>query len=231
MKYPISLIIFDCDGVLVDSEYLASKISAELITEAGLPITAEEISERYSGMVIKDILQDLEKTTGHHFSISIIDKCYEQFKNRMSTELHAIDGIKKVLSNLDKPFCICSNSNTQDIQYMLDILNLSHFFKGKIFAAPELDNKKLKPAPDVFLHAAAHFNIKPEHCLVIEDSVVGIKAAKAAGMRVVGFTGGSHTYQKHGNVLSEAGAETVYAKHSELQLIINALQDWYDDII
>lgn len=228
MTYPIDLIIFDFDGVLVDSEYLSAKIATKLINEAGCKITIEELTEHYSGYILKDILKDLEKKTSCYFSANILDKMHHEFIKAIPHELKAIDGIIEALSQIQTEYCICSNANSNDIELILKELNILDLFIGKIFSAAEKGNKKLKPEPDIFLYAAEYYKVKPEACLVIEDSLPGILAAKNANMRVVGFTGGSHTYQKHSNILSEAGAETVYSNHSELPILIKAMREWKD---
>ncbi len=229
MLYPINLVIFDFDGVLVDSEYLSCKIAANLINEAGYKITAQELSEQYSGYVFKDILKDLEKKTECCFSANLLDKMRQNFIDAIPNELNIIKDATEAIKKINIEYCICSNSTTDDITLILKQLDIYDLFESKIFAAPDIGTKKLKPDPNVFLCAALKYKVEPQHCLVIEDSVPGILAAKKAGMRVVGFTGGSHTYQKHSNILSEAGSETVYADHSELPIIIKALQEWKDD--
>lgn len=228
MTYPIDLVIFDFDGVLIDSEYLSAKIAAKLINEAGCKITIEELCEHYSGYVFKDILKDLEQKTECYFSASIIEKMQQKFIKAIPHELKLIDGIIENLNKIDVNFCICSNASNADIELILKNLNIWHLFEGKIFSAPDTGTKQLKPSPDIFLYAAEQYNVAPTACLVIEDSVPGILAAKKANMRVVGFTGGSHTYQKHSNVLSEAGAETVYCDHADLPNLIQAMREWKD---
>lgn len=229
MLYPIELIIFDCDGVLIDSEYLSSLIIAELLSKAGYSITPQEVSEKYAGLIIMDILKRLEKQTDIYFSLDIVVELHKQFSARMSTELRLIHGVKEAIAELELPYCICSNASTENLVNMLELFGLTQLFKNRLFSAQDVGSKKLKPDPNVFLFAAKKFNIKPEHCLVIEDSTHGIAAAKSANMRAVGFTGGSHTYTGHGNALADAGAETVYADHSELNLVIDALRNWKDD--
>lgn len=228
MLYPIKLVIFDFDGVLVDSEYLSAKIAVKLINNSGCNITIEELVEHYSGYVFKDILKALEAKYSCYFSATIIDQLRQEFIKAIDEELELIAHVKEIFEKIKIPYCICSNSSFEDISRILKHFKLYEFFKDRIFSASELGNKKLKPDPNIFLYAAQQYGLKPEHCLVIEDSVPGIIAAKKSGMRIAGFTGGKHSYQKHSNLLSEAGAETVYANHQELPLIINALENWKD---
>lgn len=229
MLYPIELVIFDCDGVLVDSEYLSSLIVSELLTKAGHAISASEVSERYSGLIMLDILKRLEKQTNSYFSLNIAQEMHKEFAARMVSELQAIKGAHKAVAELTIPYCIGSNSSSENLTAMLKLLDLYSLFEGRAFSAQDVGTKRVKPDPNVFLFAAETFNVKPEHCLVIEDSVHGIAAAKAANMRIVGFTGGSHSYSAHNNILVESGAETVYSDHQELPLIIQALTQWKDN--
>ncbi|MBB5073535.1 HAD superfamily hydrolase (TIGR01509 family) [Bartonella callosciuri] len=228
----IDLIIFDCDGVLVDSEYLAAKIGSQLITQTGYEISPEELSKRYAGLIFCDILKQIEKETEKPISAHLIDQMSDLFRAQIKTELHAIDGIREAIEIIQTryPYCICSNAKSTDIKEMLTTVDLYDLFDGKdkIFSAPEVGTKKTKPAPDVFLFTAQQLHVKPTNTIVIEDSLHGVHAASAAGMRVIGFTGGSHSYLGHSNVLAEAGAETVIAKHAHLGEVLEAMAVWRD---
>lgn len=226
----IDLVIFDCDGVLVDSEYLAAQIESELLAIEGYEITPEELSERYAGLIFLDILKEIEKQSDVPLSVSLIEKVPELFKKRMKDELLGIDGAREAVEAVAKlyPYCICSNSRSQDIKHMLTIVGLYDLFENKIFSAPEVGTGKVKPAPDVYLYAADKMHAKPENTIVIEDSVHGVRGAAKAGMRVVGFTGGSHAYRGLADVLTEAGAETVIAHHTDLPAVLKAMSEWKD---
>ena len=226
----IDLVIFDCDGVLVDSEYLAAQIESELLAIEGYEITPEELSERYAGLIFLDILKEIEKQSDVPLSVSLIEKVPELFKKRMKDELLGIDGAREAVEAVAKlyPYCICSNSKSQDIKHMLTIVGLYDLFENKIFSAPEVGTGKVKPAPDVYLYAADKMHAKPENTIVIEDSVHGVRGAVKAGMRVVGFTGGSHAYRGLADVLTEAGAETVIAHHTDLLAVLKAMSEWKD---
>lgn len=226
----IDLVIFDCDGVLVDSEYLAAQIESELLAIEGYEITPEELSERYAGLIFLDILKEIEKQSDVPLSVSLIEKVPELFKKRMKDELLGIDGAREAVEAVAKlyPYCICSNSKGQDIKHMLTIVGLYDLFENKIFSAPEVGTGKVKPAPDVYLYAADKMHAKPENTIVIEDSVHGVRGAVKAGMRVVGFTGGSHAYRGLADVLTEAGAETVIAHHTDLPAVLKAMSEWKD---
>ncbi|MCZ2203869.1 HAD family hydrolase [Bartonella sp. A05] len=226
----IDLIIFDCDGVLVDSEYLVAKIGSQLLKQAGYEISPAELSERYAGLIFVDILKKIEQETGKPISAHLIDKVSDLFRAQMKTELHAIHGIRKAIETVKShyPYCICSNSRSADIKQMLITVNLYDLFDNKIFSALEVGTQKPKPAPDVFLFAAKESSAQPMNTIVIEDSIHGVKAATSAGMRVIGFTGGSHSYLGHSNALADAGAETVISKHAHLPEVLKAMAIWQD---
>ncbi|AQX27637.1 MULTISPECIES: HAD family hydrolase [unclassified Bartonella] len=226
----IDLIIFDCDGVLVDSEYLVAKIGSQLLKEIGYKISPKELSKRYSGLVFQDTLQKIEQEIKKPISANFIDQMERLFRAQMKTELRVINGIKEAIEIIKSyyPYCICSNTMNADIKDMLKTVNLYHLFENKIFSAPEVGTKKQKPAPDVFLFAAQELRVKPENTIVVEDSIHGVYAAATAGMRVIGFTGGSHSYLGHSNALIEAGAETVITKHAHLLETLEAMKIWRD---
>ncbi|MET3589369.1 beta-phosphoglucomutase-like phosphatase (HAD superfamily) [Bartonella silvatica] len=228
----IDLVIFDCDGVLVDSEYLAAKIGSQLLKKTGYEILPEELSERYSGLIFRDILKQIELEIEKPISAHLIDEISNLFRAQIKTELRAINGIKEVLEMIQTryPYCICSNARSRDIKEMLTAVDLYGFFDNhdKIFSAPEVGTKKTKPAPDVFIYAAQKLHAGPENTIVIEDSVHGVHAASTAAMRIIGFTGGSHSYLGHSNALAEAGAETVIAKHAHLEEVLEAMAVWRD---
>ncbi|WP_208440385.1 HAD family hydrolase [Bartonella raoultii] len=226
----IDLIIFDCDGVLVDSEYLTAKIGSQFLKQMGYEILPEELSRRYAGLIFCDILKQVEQEIEKPISAQLIDQMTNLFRAQIKTELRALDGIREAVEIIQTryPYCICSNAKSEDIKEMLTAVNLYDLFHDKIFSAPEVGTRKTKPAPDVFLFAAQQLRIRPENTIVIEDSLHGVHAASAAGMRVIGFTGGSHSYPGHSNVLAEAGAETVIAKHAHLGEVLEAMAVWQD---
>jgi len=221
-------VMFDCDGVLVDSEYLAAQINAELLTAAGYPIAAEDLSERYAGFIFTDVLKDIEREAALPLSARILDKSATLFLERVKTDLVATDGIRKAVEALTLPYCLCSNSESQTIKTMLTTVGLYTLFEGRIFSAPEVGSKRGKPAPDVFLYAAEQNKVDPARVIVVEDSVPGVTAAKAAGMRVIGYTGARHSYAGHADTLTDAGAETVIARHTDLAATIAAMSEWHN---
>lgn len=220
------LILFDCDGVLVDSEIIAAKVESKLLTEAGYPISVEEMGERFAGMTWKNILLSIEKEVDIPLSASLIDKSEQLLDQRLAREVKVIEGVAFALARLSGPRCICSNSSSARLDMMLTKVGLKEAFAPHIYSAKDLGADRVKPKPDIFLHGASQFGVSPGKCLVVEDSVHGVHAARAAGMRVVGFTGASHTYPSHADRLTDAGAETVIARMTDLPGVAAAMAEW-----
>ncbi|MDR7028944.1 HAD family hydrolase [Rhizobium rosettiformans] len=220
------LTLFDCDGVLVDSEIIAAKVESKLLTEAGYPISVEEMGERFAGMTWKNILLSIEKEIDIPLSASLIDKSEQLLDQRLAREVKAIEGVPYALSRISGPRCICSNSSAHRLDMMLTKVGLKELFAPHIYSAKDLGADRVKPKPDIFLHAASQFGVSPGKCIVVEDSVHGVHAAREAGMRVVGFTGASHTYPSHADKLTDAGAETVISRMNDLPGVIAAMAEW-----
>lgn len=225
----LDLIIFDCDGVLVDSEIVAARVESELLKKAGHDISPEELSERYSGLTFRDILLTIEREAQVLFQASLIDKAETLIDQRLAREVKAIDGVAQAVRSLPYKKCICSNSTRSRIETMLQRARLTGLFDDVIFSSAETPTARPKPAPDVFLYAAEKMEADPTKTIVIEDSVHGIAGARAAGMRVIGFTGASHTHPRHADMLMEAGAETTINRMSDLKATIEALAVWSAD--
>jgi HAD superfamily hydrolase (TIGR01509 family) len=148
---------------------------------------------------------------------------------KLRSDVRAVDGVREAVAMVTAPRCVCSNSRTERIEFMLEKVHLLPFFAGHIFSALETPSGKSKPAPDVFLFAAEKLKAEPANTFVIEDSVHGVTGARTAGMRVIGFTGGAHSYLGHADALTEAGAETVIRRWAELNSVIAALSEWSAD--
>jgi HAD superfamily hydrolase (TIGR01509 family) len=222
------LVIFDFDGTLVDSEIIAARVEADLITQAGYEITAEEICELYAGLTFKDILLRIEDVAAIPLKASLIDRAEELVDQRLKSDARIIEGARDAVSSVATNRCICSNSRAERIGFMMDKTGLAPFFTGRVFSSLDTPSRKPKPAPDVFLHAAATLGANPANTFVIEDSVHGIAGARLAGMRVIGFTGAAHSYPGHADVLTEAGAETVIRRWADFRGVIAALSEWSD---
>lgn len=215
---PFKLIIFDCDGVLVNSERLTNQVFIDMLALEGINITLNEIMENYVGIPLLDGIALLEKQHQIKFSKDFISKFNQKSMAMLESNLRSISGVEKVIRNLQLPFCVASNSHTEKVRAMLKITGLFDYFNGKIFTASQV--KQPKPAPDVYLYAARAFNTMPSDCLVIEDTSVGITAAKAAGMTVLGYAA-----QTSATRLLEAGAHNVFKAMKELPMLIQQVKN------
>jgi HAD superfamily hydrolase (TIGR01509 family) len=220
------LIIFDCDGTLVDSEIIAARVDAELLTEAGFEISAEEYAERYAGLTFRDSLLRIEAEAQVPFQASLIERSAAILDQRLANEVRAVDGAQAAVAATTAPKCICSNSSPDRLDAMLRRSGLLPFFTDRVYSARAIPTRRPKPAPDVFNHALETLGADARRSFAIEDSVHGIHAAKAAGLRVIGFTGASHSWPGHADELTEAGAETVIRRWAELHPTIAALSEW-----
>lgn len=184
------LVIFDCDGVLVDSEPISIAVLREVIAGAGLEIGEDVAYRRFLGRsmsTIAKLLEDefgLTMTDGHLAEVR--GRLYERFRR----ELKAIPGIADAVEALTAPFCVASSSQPERIRLSLSVTGLLEKFEPRIYSSTMVENGK--PAPDLFLHAAHAMGVEPAGCVVVEDSAAGIEAAGRAGMTVFAFTGGTH---------------------------------------
>ncbi|MET3581470.1 HAD superfamily hydrolase (TIGR01509 family) [Mesorhizobium robiniae] len=210
---PFELVIFDCDGVLIDSEILACRIDAEELNAIGYPITLEEVVLRFTGLPSGSMRAVVERDLGRplpdNFEAIIRKKTSDAYR----TDLTAIAGMAEFIDALDIPACVASSSAPDKLRYGLELTGLYQRFAPNVFSTTMVANGK--PAPDLFLHAARTMGVEPDRCVVVEDSTAGVRAGVAAGMHVVGFTAGSHCGQGHGERLLEAGALSI-ASHPEV---------------
>lgn len=220
------LIIFDCDGVLVDSEALAQKVERAAYAEHGFEVSPEEFAERFSGMTGREIMREIADELDTGLPQSLLDDIQMRIDDTLASELNAIDGVHAMLDSLDNPRCICSNSTMERLSLTLGRTKLVDRFRPYIYSALEVGSREPKPSANVFLYAAKAFSSDPAQTIVLEDSFHGVSGAVAAGMRVVGFTGGGHTYPTHAEKLMEAGAETTINKLSDFPAVVEALKLW-----
>jgi HAD superfamily hydrolase (TIGR01509 family) len=220
------LILFDCDGVLVDSEIIAAEVESKLLRDSGFDITAEDMCIRFAGMDWKSILLTIEQEADIPVSAQLLDKSEKLLDATLSRRVKMIEGVRYALAKITEQRCICSNSSSHRLDLMLTKVGLKPYFEGHIYSAKDLGPDRTKPKPDIYLHGAKQFRVDPSRCLVVEDSVHGVHAARAAGMRVIGFTGGSHTYPTHADRLTDAGAETVISRMVELPEMVEALKSF-----
>lgn len=207
------LLIFDCDGVLVDSEALACRLDAETLTGLGFPYSAEEIIAQFVGVSLKDMMARIEAEHGRRLPEDFGERLNRTLFTRFEAELQPIPGVRDAILALPHPRCVASSSAPERIALSLRVTGLADLFTS-VFSATEV--ARGKPAPDLFLHAASRMGFSPDNCLVIEDSSAGIRAARAAGMRVIGFTGGSHCGPAHADKLRAAGAPIVLERMADL---------------
>lgn len=220
------LVIFDCDGTLVDSEVIAARVDTELLAEAGVEIEVEDFIPRYAGLTFTETVLKIEEEYKVPLQASIIDRAKEITDRRLAAQVQEIEGARAAVLGVRGPKCVCSNSAPERLQAMLERTGLLLLFGDAVFSARDLPSQKPKPAPDIFLHAAQKMGADPVKSFAIEDSTHGIIGARRAGMRVIGFTGGAHSWPGHGDALSEAGAETVIRRWVDLKAMLAALSEW-----
>ncbi|MCU0542750.1 MAG: HAD family hydrolase [Oscillatoriaceae cyanobacterium Prado104] len=203
------LIIFDCDGVLVDSETIVNRIFAEMLTEVGFPITYAEMTRNFTGKSLETCLEIIEQSYGKPVPKNFIERCKEREIAALQQELQPVSGIVEMLEQITLPRCVASNSSHRHIQLVLKLTGLLHQFEGKLYSANDVSRPK--PFPDVYLYAARQMETNPERCLVIEDSVPGVQAGCAAGMTVFGYAQRSDR-----TALIDAGAKVVFSEMQQL---------------
>ena len=208
------LVIFDCDGVLVDSEPLAAKAYERVYEKHGMPGIHGGIIAQCVGMKQSDIIAKIKDLTGHQFPLDADGDIWAETKLLFSEELKPTPGIAAFLDRLEGDRCVASSSSVERINHSLAVTGLAHFFGEAIFSSSMVKNGK--PAPDIFLYAAEKMGAKPADCIVIEDSPFGIQGAVAADMIAIGYIGGGHTYPEHAARLKAAGADYVCADWQEV---------------
>jgi HAD superfamily hydrolase (TIGR01509 family) len=180
-----TLIIFDCDGVLVDSETITGAVLGRLLQESGLPFSLEEVHARFLGRSLHQCIEIAEEVLGRRLPADFADRYRAGRDEALRTQLQPTPGVKEMLMELQVPFCVASNGERAKMQLTLGITGLLPLFEGRMFSVTEVAHPK--PAPDLFLHAAATLDAIPESCVVVEDSVLGIEAGVRAGMTVIGY--------------------------------------------
>jgi HAD superfamily hydrolase (TIGR01509 family) len=185
---PLQLVIFDCDGVLVDSETLTSELEVERFAELGMPMTAAEIAERFLGRSIAYVNAAVAEQLGRPLPADRERYWEDRYLQLLTERLRPIPGVAEALEQITLPVCVASSSGPQSIAFKLSLCGLAARFGDHIFSATQVRHGK--PAPDLFLLAADRLNADPARCAVIEDSPVGVQAGRAAGMRTFAYAGG-----------------------------------------
>jgi HAD superfamily hydrolase (TIGR01509 family) len=215
-----SLVVFDCDGVLIDSEIVVCRLAAEEFTRLGYRVSTEEVISRFAGRPEREMIADVEADWGERVPAEFFTRMRAQVEHAYAAELRIMPGITDLLDNLRATICVASSAYPAKLKLGLDTVGLYDRFAPNVISASLVAHGK--PAPDVFIYAAGWMRTPIANCLVIEDSIPGVQAALAAGMRVFGFTGGRHCNAGHRERLLAAGAEQVMGSFDELQSLIPA---------
>jgi HAD superfamily hydrolase (TIGR01509 family) len=188
---PPDLVIFDCDGVLIDTERIAVPIDVEVLAGLGWVITEEEVVERFLGRSEADSTREIEEHLGRPLPSTLSLEVDERYREAFERSLAPVDGVVEVLDSLDRSAittCVASSGTHEKMRFTLGLTGLFERFEGRIFSVEEVERGK--PAPDLFVHAAARMQAVPERCAVVEDSPFGVEAALAAGMAAYAYAGG-----------------------------------------
>ena len=211
---PLNLVIFDCDGVLVDSEPIANRVFAQMLGEIGVPASLEDMYENFVGHPMGYCMQLVEQRLGRapppDFEAQLQERTFSAFK---AEQLHAMPGIVDALDRIFIPTCVASSGEIQKMRLTLGITGLLPRFEGRLFSVTQVERGK--PAPDIYLYAAQTMSVPPERCVVVEDSPIGAQAGIRAGMTVLGFA--AHTPVEK---LTSVGVQRTFADMRELPSIL-----------
>lgn len=213
----MTLLIFDCDGVLVETEWLATRCEWEAVLQLGYSISFDDYLHITLGKHIEEVNASLKKQNINlppHFWDEMLIKQKELFEQK----LIAVEGVDQTLASLTLPKCVASGSSMQRLYYTLGMTKLLPHFQEKIFSSDLV--KRKKPFPDVYLYAAEQMGVNPKECLVVEDSLIGVEGAMAAGMTVLAFSGGKHITDAFRKKLHASGAHYVFNHMRELPALV-----------
>jgi HAD superfamily hydrolase (TIGR01509 family) len=217
----VDLIIFDCDGVLVDSEVISCRAHAQTLTRHGYPITADQVLDRFLGVSDREARQIIEAEIERKLPDDFEAQVKQATLQFYASDLRPISHVGEAIAAIGLPKCVASSGTPEKIRHGLTCGGLYDQLAPHIFSASEV--KRGKPAPDLFLFAAERMRAAPARCLVIEDSVPGVTGALAAGMTVLGFHGGSHCRPGHGDTLRAAGATMTFDDMRQLPGLIGRI--------
>jgi HAD superfamily hydrolase (TIGR01509 family) len=211
---PFELVIFDCDGVLVDSEPVANRVFTAALAEIGLSMSYDEVCSTFIGLsmgrCVEIVEQRLGKPVPHDFEARLQHRTFEAFR----AGLKSVPGVAEALDRIDAPVCVASSGEQEKMQLTLGLTGLLPRFEGRLFSATQVERGK--PHPDLFLHAANSLGARPAHSAVVEDSLPGVQAARAAGMTAFAYAGPAD-----GATLAAAGA-VVFHDMEELPSLLAA---------
>ena len=221
MNHEITHLIFDCDGVLIDSEILATRISLRMLAEYGYENDEMSFSGKYSGYLTEEILKMLIRDHGLDLPADFEDQLFMEMEKAFNTELQAVSGMPELIRKLSLPKNVVSNGHSNHVRRALHLTKLTDFFGEEIFSIEQVANGK--PAPDIYQLALQTLKLSPQQVLVVEDSEAGVQAAHAAGISVIGFTGASHLSNLHMEKLIDSGADYVVSSARELASLLSKL--------
>jgi HAD superfamily hydrolase (TIGR01509 family) len=216
----MTLLIFDCDGVLVDSEVLALDTLREMMAALGRPMTIAETDREFTGGSLADTLATAARLLGRSVPADVGEKFGRLLLDRFRRELKPVPGVRDAILALPCRRCVASSSSPDRLRLSLEVTGLAPLFEH-VFSAVQV--ARGKPAPDLYLLAAKTLGEPPERSIVIEDTVRGIAAGRAAGARVVGFIGAAHATPALGDELRRAGADVVINAMDELPAVVRRL--------
>lgn len=223
------LVLFALGGVLVDSERLAAEARAEALSTAGLRVSADDLLEDHAGQSTRDVLLAIEARAEAPIQATLIDEAERRAAERLARDLKPVEGARDALAGLGGRFCTVSDESLESARAQLGTAGLLPLLEGRIFAAPDLALKP-RPAPDLFRFVLKKTGAKPKGCFAVEGTVAGVRAAKAAGVRALGFTGAGHAFPGLADRLTDAGAETVLRRLGELKPVLTALAEWSGEV-
>lgn len=218
------MFIFDCNGVLVDSEPIVAAVASQELTRAGFAVSPDVVGRFFTGRRPSDMIADIEAATQRKLPADFATTLAGATLRRLRTELRATAHVEYALTWLRGRKCVASSSPLDRVRLSLDSTGLLRFFDPYLFSANDVPRGK--PAPDLLLYVAAKMQVEPAECIVVEDSPAGVAAAHAAGMTPIGFIGGSHTSPSLGTHLTNAGARAVIADMRALKSTVVALRGW-----
>lgn len=214
----IKHVLFDNDGTIVDSEIIAARIMLKLLDQYGLQLSERDYNMRFPGLRTRDIVIALQAEEGFEAPPDFIRQVHDEHRAEFHRSLRAIQGMPALFKSLKVPKSMVSNGSVLHVERCLKKVRLHHALDGFIFSAEQVENPK--PSPDVYLFALEKLGLSPHETLVVEDSVTGILAAKAAGIQSVGFLGATHIHDGHGQKLWDAGADFVVPNAAGLAQVL-----------
>lgn len=209
------LVIFDCDGVLVDSELITNRVFTQMLNEIGISMTLQDVLERFVGRSMAYCWEAISEILGHKLPQKFIDEYKVRTAAILRSELRSVPGVETVIAGLTCPYCVASSGTHDKMQLTLSITGLLPKFLGRIYSVTEV--ARSKPFPDVYLYAAKQMGVAPASCAVIEDSPTGVRAGVAAGMTVFGYCAVTPE-----ELLREAGASRTFAHMHELPTLLRS---------